>query len=281
MKRLISLIILLIITLCIAAQSNAVGRAIGKKVAKESTEQITKKVAKETAEEATEKIIKNVADDAASPVYKRAIRKGIANSSSKSSIIGRKGKMLNQHSEKIKRRNTNNHKYNNKKYRNATLADIRRVNAAINDIGADNIDYISKTLNITPQDFKKTARKEFIKMVTSEEHKDLDPHYAVQFIKQRIKELRDNPQLAKEIFNDKDLLINEYTLVHLFPRHGKEFAFKSFRDIISDMKLVYKNCKKTEFRELEGTIGYTWGNKTLVFKDAKPKPYVISFYTKS
>ena len=40
--------------------------------------------------------------------------------------------------------------------------------------------------------------------------------------------------------------INEYTLAHLFPRHGQEFTSKSFKDIMSEMKSIYKN--KSNFK---------------------------------
>lgn len=278
MKRLISLIILLIVTLSIAAQSNTVGRAIGKKVAKETSEQITKKVAKETAEEATEKIIRNVADDAASPVYKRAIRKGIANSSTKNSIAKHKNNYFKKHSNNVRNSNlkSNKNRINTKK--NLTLAGKRKIKDAINELGADDVNYISKILNISPQSFKKVVNDEFEDMI--EYHPEINPHRAVQYIKQRINEIRSQPNLAKEIFNDNDFIINEYTIAHLFPRHGQEFAFMSFKDLVSEMKFIYKN-PKTKFKEDKNNITYEFNNKVLVFRKANPKQYVISFFTRT
>ena len=48
----------------------------------------------------SEKIFKNVADDAASPIYKRAVRKGVVNSTSKSSIAGKKNNAYKYHKNK-------------------------------------------------------------------------------------------------------------------------------------------------------------------------------------
>lgn len=263
MKRFMSLIILCVITYSIAAQSNAVGRAIGKKVTKESTEQIAKKVAKETAEEATEKIIKNVVDDAASPVYKRAIRKGIANSSSKSSIVGKKNNSYKYHKSKYNKRG--------KLKKQLTFDELM----AINQIGDQNISFISKSLNITPERFRKVIRDEFTDMKST---RNVDIKKSVHYLKTRIEELRNNPQLATEIFKDKDIVINEYTLAHLFPRHGQEFSHLSFKEVMNNIKLVHRYG---DVKREAGKITYTKGNKILVFREAKPKPYVISFFTRT
>ena len=269
MNRFISFFILLFVVHVINAQ-NTVGRVVGKKVAKESTEQITKKVMKETAEEASEKIFKNVADDAASPIYKRAVRKGVVNSTSKSSIAGKKNNAYKYHKNKYNKRG--------KQKLQLTFDEI----LAINQIGEQNISFVAKSLNISSDHFRNVIRKELTYFKTDRVGK-VDIKKAVHCMKTRIEELRTNPQLAKEIFNDEELLINEYTLAHLFPRHGQEFTSKSFQDIMSEMKSVYKNGVRSS-RPNEGgvdNIAYTLGNKILVFRDAKPKPYIISYYTKS
>lgn len=263
MNRLIVFLLFLILTLNIVAQSNIVGRTIGKKVAKESTEQVAKKVVKETAEEASEKIIKNVADDVASPVYKRAVRKGIVNSTSKSSIVGKKNNAYNYHKSKYNKRG--------KPKKQLTFDELM----AINQIGDQNITFIAKSLNISSERFRKVIKDEFTDMKST---RNVDIKKSVHYMKTRIEELRANPELATKIFNDQDIVINEYTLAHLFPRHGHEFSHLTFQEVMNNIKSVYKHGNM--IKEADKII-YKQGNKTLVFRDAKPKPYVISFYTKS
>lgn len=261
MKNLIILLSFIILNIGSYAQTNVIVKSITKKVTKESSEKILKKTAKEASEEIGEKSIKKISEGATDPIQKRIIRKAAVNNYNKTTLNSKKKSSLNHYKEKLS-------KNNNKKF--LTLGDWRLIR---NIIDNDDRLFLCKIFNTSPEKLDKVIKHEITDQINY--HPDIDLKKSMYLVKQRIKELKTNPNTI-ELLQNEDFIINENTLFHLFARHGDEYKFLSFEEVIGIMKEI----KNKGIKKISGNnITYTYKKQKLIFRDSKPKPYVISMYS--
>lgn len=261
MKYCIILLFIILGSIEVYAQTNTVVKSITKKTTRESTEKVLKKTAKEVSEELEGKTTKKLSEEIADPVQKRAIRKAVSNNYNKISLEKRKESSLNSY----KKRQSINHPR-----KSLSIRDWKIINEVI-----DNKDkkFLCKIFNITPNELNKAIRYEITDQINY--HSKTDIKMSMYLVKQRIKELQTNPQLIKLLKNN-DFIINENTLFHLFARHGNEYKFLKFDEIINLMKEI----KSKGVRTMNGNnIVYTYKKRRLIYRSNNSHPYVISMFT--